>query len=203
MRHEAIAMSIGADSTANIPLVRQVQIHTTCAIFANQIFHHSFILRAIIGASAIDEISAGAQSLPRIIHYFALAGRTLRHKLRSPLCHSLSIFAKHTLATTRHIGSYHIEEAGKAAHRRTVAIGHHTGGISPFHHVLFQNLRPATHNLVADHERAFGKRIDGGGSLPAGSGTQVEIAHRSVDELRHYVLQNHRRCILHIVSPGM
>ena len=133
-----------------------------------------------------------------------MARGTLLDKSRSPLRHSLVVLAHHAFAGTRHVGSHDVESLMQLPETGGVAVGDHTVRITPFHNVLAQNLRAPAVNFVCHDERAVGQSIDGSGGFSSRSGTQVEVSHRRIaSHLTQHMANKHRRCVLHIVAPGM
>ena len=75
--------------------------------------------------------------------------------------------------------------------------------MTPADDVIGQHTGTRRHNLVGHRHRALGQCLDGGSGFAAWGSTQVQIAHRLMDEATYHVRNEHRRGVLHVVASCM
>ena len=154
-------------------------------------------------ACAVDKQSPRAQAFPCLCHYLALQHPAFLNVLLAPLLYRLRVFAKHTLTRTGNIAEDDIKlHLALAYLLGIIADDRHTGR-TPLTHILHQYRGTSANGFVAQQPTALGDRGDGCQGLASRSGTHIKHLHRRGHILTERTLNEHRRCLLHIIATGM
>ena len=165
--------------------------------------HIVLIFFPIEGASTINQQAPRLQSRPYIGQDTSLATPTDVYILHTPFVYRHLVLAKHTFTRTGNIGQDYIKQIHQATKLCRVTISHYHIGISPFHQVFGQNLRPVTHHFVGHQQTSFGQETPAQGRFATRCGTEVEHHNRCMHIMLKNLTDKHGRCLLHIIATGM
>ena len=162
-----------------------------------------FVLFRVICTGTVYKNASGLQTRPNVRNNPPLPLPANFHILRTPFFNGHRIFTEHPFAGARHICQNNVKERRQSRKISRVVIRNHHIRMSPFRQVLRQNLRPVPDYLVGNQQTTFGQHTTSMGRFPSRSGTKVEHHHRLRDMLPEHLFHEHRRSLLHIITPCM
>ena len=139
MRQEAHCRSRRVDCGGDAPIVFARNGDRFGIVVVDEQADYFFVFVAVESASAENEVSTGAKSVPHVGNDLPAELAALAYERLRPLRNGLAVFAEHTFAAARHVGSDDVEEVAQRADAFGRVVGHNTTVGAPFDDVLAHN----------------------------------------------------------------
>lgn len=162
-----------------------------------------FVFDVIIGAGAVREQAAHAESRPGVGQDAPLPLGAEADVIEAPLPDGEGIFAKKALSGAWQVGEEEVEIRREAAKGGGVVLSDDCGGIAPFDEVFDEDGGAGADGFVGHKEASFGKEGEEVGGFSAGGGAEVEGAQGLPEVGSEHGFEVHRGGFLNVVTAGV
>ena len=152
-------------------------------------------------AGGVDKYATGFERTPRIAQDRALTFHALTNVAYRPVGNSLFILAEHTFTRTGCIHQHAIERVGHSLAEQCRSIVRDYGiSVAPLLDVLRQDEHPLSYHLVSHQQTLSAQVLTNQRSLATRRSAEVEHQRILAHILLQRALDEHRRCLLHIIA---
>ncbi len=180
MGHETIDGQVALQAAANVP--RLINRHGNR--HGSQLIDHKLHLLLVFVhvecARAVDQQTAGLQSLPHVTQYLTLQAGAVAHLGEAPIGNGTFVFAKHAFARTGHVGQDYVKRVAQLAESCSRSRGDGGGGCAPLCHIFRQDAHALAVYLIADEAAAGREHRLQRRAFATGGSAEIQAGQRCV-----------------------